>query len=102
MHRQWQILRLILSAYGAGVGKLLTLTARQAKEVGYSNGTVATFDELLKVTGFENANVISTKPTISESIARFITDPVVVPILLSIAGLGLVLELYSPALACPE
>ena len=31
----------------------------------------------------------------------FITNPVVVPILLSIAGLGLVLELYSPGFGVP-
>ena len=39
--------------------------------------------------------------TFTEKIARFITHPVVVPILLSIAGLGLVLELYSPGFGVP-
>ena len=66
--------------YRAGVGKLLTLTASEAIKVGYSEGTVSSFEELLKETGYENAEVISTKETISESIARFITHPVVVPI----------------------
>ena len=33
--------------------------------------------------------VISTNETFTENIARFITHPVVVPILLSIAGLGI-------------
>ena len=90
-----------LPEYGAGVDKLLTLTASQALEVGYSEGTVASFDDLLALTGYENAEVISTNETISESIARFITNPVVVPILLSIAGLGLVVELYSPGFGVP-
>jgi len=85
-----------LPKYRAGIGDLLTLTADEAKEVGYSEGTVASFKELLKVNGFENAEVISMNETFTESIARFITHPVVVPILLSIAGLGFVLELYSP------
>ena len=85
-----------LPKYRAGVGDLLTLTADEAKEVGYSEGTVASFKELLKENGFENAEVISMNETFTESIARFITHPVVVPILLSIAGLGFVLELYSP------
>ena len=39
--------------------------------------------------------------TFAEKIARFITHPVVVPILLSIAGLGLVVELYSPGFGVP-
>ena len=90
-----------LPKYNAEAGKLLTLTAREALEVDYSEGTVATFSELLKVTGFEHAEVISTTETFSEKVARFITNPVVVPILLSIAGLGLVLELYSPGFGVP-
>lgn len=90
-----------LPKYGAGEGKLLTLTASEALEVGYSEGTVDSFDELLALTDYKNAEVISTNETISESIARFITNPVVVPILLSIAGLGLVVELYSPGFGVP-
>lgn len=85
-----------LPEYNAGVGDLLTLTASEALEVDYSEGTVASFNELLKEKGYENATVISTSETATEKIARFITNPVVVPILLSIAGLGLVVELYSP------
>ena len=87
--------------FRAGVGKLLTLTPSEAIKVGYSEGTVSSIEELLKETGYENAEVISTKETISESIARFITHPVVVPILLSLAGLGLVVELYSPGFGVP-
>ncbi|WP_186673458.1 nodulation protein NfeD [Sporosarcina sp. BP05] len=90
-----------LPEYRAGVGKLLTLKADEAKKIGYSNGTVRSFNELLKETGLENADIISTNETFAESIARFITHPIVVPILLSIAGLGFVLELYSPGFGVP-
>ncbi|MFD1926522.1 nodulation protein NfeD [Sporosarcina siberiensis] len=85
----------------AGKGKLLTLTASGAQSVGYSKQTVSSFEELLKVTDNENAQVISTSETFTERIARFITSPIVVPILLSIAGLGLVVELYSPGFGVP-
>jgi len=90
-----------LPKYSPGKGKLLTLTASEALDVGYSEGTVETFNELLKITHYENAQVISTTETFSEKVARFITNPVVVPILLSIAGLGLVVELYSPGFGVP-
>lgn len=90
-----------LPDYDAGVGKLLTLTASEALKVGYSEGTKATFEDVLKETGFENAQVVTTTETITEKMARFITNPVVVPILLSIAGLGLVVELYSPGFGVP-
>lgn len=90
-----------LPEYRAGKGNLLTLTADDAEKVKYSEGTVSSFKELLKVTGLENADIISTNETFTEKIARFITNPVVVPILLSIAGLGFVLELYSPGFGVP-
>lgn len=90
-----------LHEFGAGDGKLLTLTANDALQVGYSNGTVNSFQEVLQEIGLENAEVISTKETVSEKITRIVTDPIVIPILLSIAGLGLVLELYSPGFGVP-
>jgi len=85
-----------LPQYNAAKGSLLTLTASQAKEVGYSDGTVSSLGQLLKENDLQDAEVVTTKVTFAESVARIITHPVVVPILLSIAGLGLVLELYSP------
>lgn len=85
-----------LPEYGAKEGKLLTLTASQAKEVGYSAGTFDSVESLLEELGFSDAKIVTTKETFSESIARFVTNPIVVPILLSVAGLGLVVELYSP------
>lgn len=85
----------------AGKGKLLTLTANEAKQVGYSKGTVQSLDELLQQLGLEDAQIISTNETVSEKVARFITNPIIVPILLSIAGLGLVVELYSPGFGVP-
>ncbi|MDN4607059.1 NfeD family protein [Sporosarcina highlanderae] len=92
-----------MSMYRAGKGEFLTLTAKEAAdpEVGYSEGTVTSFNELLNVTGLSDAEIISTKVSFAEGIVRFITHPFVVPILLSIAGLGLVVELYSPGFGVP-
>ncbi|WP_019415871.1 nodulation protein NfeD [Paenisporosarcina sp. TG20] len=82
--------------YRAPTGKLLTLSASEALEVGYSEGTVASFKELLKELNLSDANVTSVNETMAEKVARFITNPIIVPILLSIASLGLIVELYSP------
>ncbi|WP_370875607.1 NfeD family protein [Bacillus chungangensis] len=81
--------------------KPLTLTADKAYQVGYSEGTVKNLDDLLIKLKLENATVKSVDETFAEKLARFITDPIVVPILLSIASLGLVLELYSPGFGLP-
>ncbi|MGE7978778.1 NfeD family protein [Psychrobacillus sp. NPDC093200] len=90
-----------LPEYRAGEGQLLTLSAREAIEVGYSEGTVATFDELLTKSNLTGAKVVETKEAFVETLARIVTNPVVVPILLSLASLGLILELYSPGFGVP-
>ncbi|MDV6377948.1 nodulation protein NfeD [Sporosarcina sp. GW1-11] len=87
--------------FRAQKGELLTLTADEAEKVGYSEGTVATFDELLQKLDLADATVISTTETFTEKAARFITNPIVVPILLSVASLGLIVELYSPGFGIP-
>ncbi|WP_052345803.1 nodulation protein NfeD [Paucisalibacillus sp. EB02] len=82
-------------------GEFLTLTPQEALEVGYSEGIVQDRTELLFELGLSNGTIIQTEPTLAENIARFITNPIVVPILLSLASLGLILELYSPGFGVP-
>ncbi|WP_236016901.1 NfeD family protein [Heyndrickxia sporothermodurans] len=82
-------------------GGLLTLTAEQAVKVGYSEGTVKNMDELLAKLGYEHANIEHINSSFAEKVARFLTNPIVVPILLSIASLGLVIELYSLGFGIP-
>lgn len=90
-----------LPDYGAGKGELLTLTTEQALEVGYSEGTVRNLENLIEVLGYEDPVVKTVEESFAEKLARFITHPVVVPILMSIGSLGLVLELYSPGFGLP-
>ncbi|MDN7240434.1 nodulation protein NfeD [Planococcus sp. N028] len=84
-----------------GDGKLLTLSASEAERVKYSEGTVSSIEELLALKNYENAELVSVNETLSEKLARFLTNPVVVPILLSIAFLGMILELFTPGLGIP-
>ncbi|CAG9608112.1 NfeD family protein [Pseudoneobacillus rhizosphaerae] len=90
-----------LPELGAKKGSLLTLTADQALEVGYAEGIVKNQDELLKSLNLEDAQLIKVDESFAEKLARFITNPIVIPILLSIGSLGLVLELYSPGFGVP-
>ena len=90
-----------LPEYRAGGKNLLTLSASEALKVKYSEGTVKDFQELLDVTNLNGSDVVPIEPTFSEKLARFITNPIIVPILLSIASLGLVMELYSPGFGVP-
>lgn len=90
-----------LPQYGAGKGDLLTLEAKQALEVGYSEGTVNNIDTLLKEIELTEASIIYADEGLAVKLARFFTNPIVVPILLSIGTLGLVVELYSPGFGLP-
>lgn len=90
-----------LPEYGAEKGKLLTLTATQAVEVGYAEAIAENREDLLQYLNLSDAMIIESEITISERIARFVTHPVIVPILLTIGSLGLVLELYSPGFGIP-
>ncbi|QCR32930.1 nodulation protein NfeD [Lysinibacillus sp. SGAir0095] len=82
-------------------GQLLTLSAEEALKVGYSNGTVANLNELLETLNLSDTEVVSVEPTFAEKVARFITNPMVVTLLLSIGLFGLVMELFSPGFGFP-
>ncbi|WP_420830428.1 NfeD family protein [Bacillus piscicola] len=90
-----------LKEYRAGEGELLSLTASEAYKVGYAEYMVDDREELLNKLGLENARIQEAEVSISEHIARFVTHPVVIPILLSVGSLGLILELYSPGFGIP-
>lgn len=90
-----------LPEYNAPAGKLLTLTSSQAKEVGYAEAVVESKEDLLHYLKLTGAELIEVDVTFAEKIARLITHPVVIPILLSVGSLGLVLELYSPGFGIP-
>ncbi|WP_240510197.1 NfeD family protein [Virgibacillus profundi] len=90
-----------LPEYGAPEGKFLTLGPSDAVEVGYSKGIVDDRVELLHELGLSNATVVEKETTFAEELARFLTNPVVIPILLSLASLGLIVELYSPGFGIP-
>ncbi|MGE7905434.1 NfeD family protein [Peribacillus sp. NPDC094092] len=90
-----------LPEYGAEKGKLLTFTADQAKKAGYSEGTVSGKAELYRILGVEDADIRSIEESFPEKLARFLTNPIVVPILLTIAGIGIVMELFSPGFGIP-
>jgi len=81
---------------GLEKGELLTLTASEAIKVGYAEKIAEDRQELLAHLNLDDAKIVESEPTLADKIARFVTNPVVVPILLSLGSLGLVLELYTP------
>ena len=78
-------------------GELLTLTSREAMKVGYAEAEVADEAALLEDIGLVGARVVAPEPNWAEQVVRFLTNPLVSPLLLSLGILGLVLEIKSGA-----
>lgn len=78
-------------------GKLLTLTTEEAVELGVATATVDDWEELLEAVGAPGADTVEMRPNWAEQIVRFLTNPAVAPLLLSLGFLGLLVELKTPA-----
>lgn len=77
-------------------GTVLSLDAQRAKELGYADRVVAGKDELLSQLGVRADAVQTIEPTVGERVARFVTSPVVMSLLLIIGLVGIVVELFAP------
>lgn len=86
---------------GAPKGELLTFNTDRALQFGYAEGEAKHMDDLLKKLDLANTTVQYDEVSFAEKVARFLTHPIVIPILLSIASLGLIVELYSPGFGVP-
>src|SRR5688572_7470500 len=78
-------------------GQLLTLSTGEAVKLKFAKGQVADEAALLAAIGYPGAQVISTETNWAEGIVRFLTNPLVSPLLLSLGILGLVFEIKTGA-----
>ncbi|WP_241156690.1 nodulation protein NfeD [Bacillus sp. FJAT-42376] len=85
-----------LPQLNAGKGRLLTLTGQQALQIGYAEGEANSLQEVLALRGLSYADTERPKEGFAEHTARLLTSPAVIPILLTVALVGLLLELYTP------
>ena len=77
-------------------GKLLTISAEEALDVGYAEGMFGSLEELLAGLDAPAAVVVTASPNWAELIVRFLTHPIVAPLLLSLGFLGLLFEVKTP------
>lgn len=77
-------------------GTVLSLGADRAQELGYADQIVANKNELYAYLGVQADRVQEINPTMGERVARFVTSPVVMSMLLIIGLLGIVVELFAP------
>ncbi len=86
---------------GRKEGKLITLTTESALKYKMADGKAEDMDELLTQLQLGDAEVISTKESWSESLVRFLTNPVVSSLLMTFGFLGVLFELQSPGWGIP-
>ncbi len=76
-------------------GELLTLDHSQAREVGYSEGTVESTQELLQELGLSDAELLDKDRELIDSFISLTTNPAFATFLLIIGFAGLVLEILT-------
>ena len=77
-------------------GQIMTLTAENAFTHGYCDQIVATLSAVLRAASLENAEVETVVPTSSEVIARYLTNPTISTLLLTIAFWTMIIEFHVP------
>lgn len=82
-------------------GKLLTLTTEDALLHGVADAEADDIPELLEALGISNASVERVGENWAERVLRFLTHPAIASLLMTLALLGLVIELRSPGFGVP-
>ena len=82
-------------------GKLLTLTTREAITYKVVEHTADTLPDALEAVGLRDVEVRRASQTWAETLVRFLTNPIVNSLLMSIGLLGLLVEIRTPGFAAP-
>jgi membrane-bound serine protease (ClpP class) len=76
-------------------GQLLTLTTTEAQRWGYANGVAPDRATLLSAAGLAGAPVVETSPRLAENVVRFLTNPIVASLLISIGVLLILIDFFT-------
>lgn len=77
-------------------GQLLTLSTGEAVRLRVAKGEVADFDALLPALDLAGATVVTTATTWSEGLVRFLSNPIIASLLMTLGMMGLIIELKTP------
>ncbi len=77
-------------------GKLLTLTGKEAVELGLAEATASDREEFLRKVNLQNLSVKEITPNWGEKLAGIFTHPLISGLLLSVGLLGIIFELQMP------
>lgn len=81
--------------------ELITLTAGQAVEFGIADIEARTVSDALERFGYAGARVERLEPNLTERVASWLANPIIVAVLLVLGVGGLLLEFFSPGFGIP-
>lgn len=90
--------------YVAGVsdsGKILTMTTSEAIENNFCDGEVESIEEVLKLEGIEEYEIVEVTPSWIDGVMGFLLHPGTSGILVTLIFIGIYYELQSPGLGFP-
>jgi membrane-bound serine protease (ClpP class) len=82
-------------------GKLLTLDAQTALDLGLAEGLAEDSERVLSTLGYDSFEIVRIEMNWAEQIARFITSPAIAGILLMVAIGGIYVEIRTPGFGVP-
>jgi membrane-bound serine protease (ClpP class) len=82
-------------------GKLLTLTTEEALKHKVADFRAGTIESVLEQLGLAGSQVKRVSPNWAEHFVRFLTNPVVSSLLMTIGLLGIILEIRTPGFGVP-
>ena len=82
-------------------GKLVTLSTHLAVKLNIADKEIKDLDGLLNHIGLEDSDLIERAESWSEALVRFLTNPMVAPLFMSLGMLGLFMEIKSPGFGVP-
>ena len=82
-------------------GKILTLTATKATELGFADEVATGIEELAEKLGLAEAEIVDVQSSTAERVARWLTNDAVSQVLLTIGLVGLAVEALTPGFGVP-
>ncbi len=82
-------------------GKLLTLTTDEALELGIADFEASTLRAALDELGLKGVAIEDSSTNWAEEVVRFLTNPIVSSLLVSVAMIGIIVEVRTPGFGIP-
>lgn len=84
-----------------GSGKLLSFSAEEALAAGYAEELVNNLSDVLAFIGAENDQIVHVSASPAERLARLLTNPTTMTILMLVGIIGIATELFIPGFGVP-